>query len=302
MSFESPSFRPISILLVHPNPLVQERFGQVLRAEGHRVRVAGSGNDATALMRRHEIDAVFLDISGSCEREPTLLTAMQIEAPHRPVIALAGSAPDHVVVSALDLGALAFMREPYDLDVAKALLRRALALRQLSRQIEETERRLRESTERFRSLVEHTPDAVVLADHQGHIMMWNRGAQRLFAYTADEVLGQPLTLLMPDRYRAAHQQGLARFRFTGTPRIAGTTTLLHGLRKDGSEFPLELSVAAWKTRQGVAYGGIMRDISQRCLGHDHHDGEETSFTRQCEAPAKGNQPGEDTAWLDDERQ
>lgn len=301
MSFESPRFRPITILLIHPNPLIQERFGQVLRAEGYRVRVAGSGNDATALMRRHEIDAVFLDISDSCKREPTLLSAMQIEAPHRPVITLAGSASDHMVVSALDLGALAFMREPYDLEVAKALLRRALAIRQLSLRAEEVERRLCESTEQFHSLVEHIPDAVVLADHQGHIMMWNRGAQRLFDYTADEVLGQPLTLLMPDRYRTAHQQGLARFRFTGVPRIAGRTTLLHGLRKDGCEFPLELSVAAWKTRQGVAYGGIMRDISKRCPD-DHRDGDETNFTRQREAPVRSKQQGDGAIWLDDERQ
>jgi len=106
---------------------------------------------------------------------------------------------------------------------------------------------------------------------------------------------------MPDRYRTAHQQGLARFRFTGVPRIAGRTTPLHGLRKDDCEFPLELSVAAWKTRQGVAYGGIMRDISKRCPD-DHRDGDETNFTRQREAPVRSKQQGDGAIWLDDERQ
>lgn len=272
-------FRPASILLVHSNPLIQERFGQGLRTEGYRVRVAGSGNDATALMRRHELDAVLLDISGFGERERTLLTAMQIEAPHLPVIAMTGSAPAEVVASALDLGALGFMQEPYDLEVANALLRRVQALRQLPLRVEEAERLMREGTDRFRSLVEHTPDAVLLADHQGRIRMWNPGAQRLFAYAPDEVLGQPLTLLMPDRYRTAPQQGLARFRFTGIPRIAGTTTTLRGLRKNGSEFPLELSVAAWKTGHGVAYGVIMRDISGRCPEHNHRNRDERGLTR-----------------------
>nr|MBI3613479.1 PAS domain S-box protein [Nitrospirota bacterium] len=255
--------RPISILLVHPKPLIQERFGQMLRAEGYRVRVVGSGYDAIAVVRRHKIDAALLDVSGSFERIPSILTALQMEAPQLPVILLAGSATKDTIASALDLGALAFAAEPYDLEVLKALLRRVLAVKAGEAVAAEKEQRSRDRAERLHSLVESTPDAIVTADHRGHILTWNQGAQRLFLYAEPEVLGQPLTVLMPDRYHAAHQRSLERFRVIGTSPIVGATAEFHGLRKDGSEFPLELSLSSWRTQAGIAYGGIMRDISRR---------------------------------------
>ena len=254
---------PISILLIHPKPLIQERYSQVLRAEGYHVRVVGSGSDAIAVVRRHKIDAALLDISGSFERIPAILTAMQMEAPQLPVILLAGSAAEDTIASALDLGALAFASEPYDLAVLKALLRRALAVKAEESVVVQKEQQLRERDDRLRSLVESTPDAIVTADYRGHIITWNQGAHRLFLYAEPEVLGQPLTVLMPVRCHAAHQRGLERFRFASASPIAGTTVELHGLRKDGSEFPLELSLSSWKTQAGIAYGGIMRDISRR---------------------------------------
>lgn len=263
MTYPHPGFRPISILLIHPNPLIQERFGQVLRTEGYRVRVVGSSSDAIAIVRRHKIDAALLDISGSFERIPAILTAMQMEAPQLPVILLAGSATKDTMASALDLGALAFVSEPYDIEVLKALLRRALAVKAGEAVAAGKEQRLRERDERLRFLVESTPDAIVTADHRGHITTWNQGAQRLFLYTEPEVLGQPLAVLMPDRYHAAHRRSLEQFRFSDASRIAGATAEFRGLRKDGSEFPLELSLSSWRTQTGIAYGGIMRDISQR---------------------------------------
>ncbi|MGH2621628.1 MAG: PAS domain-containing protein, partial [Anaerolineales bacterium] len=105
--------------------------------------------------------------------------------------------------------------------------------------------------------------AIILADGHGDILSWNPAAERLFAYRVDEVAGRPLTLLMPARYREAHQRGLERLRSTGESRVIGRTLELHGLRKDGSEFPLELSLATWKTREGTFYSGIIRDISER---------------------------------------
>src|SRR6266496_840739 len=93
-----------------------------------------------------------------------------------------------------------------------------------------TEEALRESQERFRSVVETAPDAIVLADHWGHIISWNKAAQRLFGYTTKEVLGRPLTLLMPARYRDAHQRGVERLRTTGESRVIGQTVELHGLK------------------------------------------------------------------------
>jgi len=85
----------------------------------------------------------------------------------------------------------------------------------------------------------------------------------MFSYTDEEVLGKPLTLLMPARYREAHQRGLERLRSTGQVTMIARTMELHGLRKDGSEFPLERSLACWKTKEGTFYSGVVRDVSER---------------------------------------
>jgi PAS domain S-box-containing protein len=127
----------------------------------------------------------------------------------------------------------------------------------------QAEKALRESEERFRAVAQSANDAIISADSKGNIIFWNKGAQTIFGYEEEEVLGRPLIMLMPERYREAHQEGLERFKATGEPHIMGKTVEMHGLRKDGSEFPLELSLADWKTREGRFFSSILRDITKR---------------------------------------
>jgi PAS domain S-box-containing protein len=122
---------------------------------------------------------------------------------------------------------------------------------------------LLESERRFRSVVQTATDAIVLADGSGNIIAWNRAAQTIFGYREEEVLGQPLTMVMPERYRDAHRQGIARLQAGGEAHVIGTTVELHGIRKDGSEFPLELSIGTWQATEGPFYSGIIRDITDR---------------------------------------
>lgn len=122
---------------------------------------------------------------------------------------------------------------------------------------------LLESERRFRSVVQTATDAIVLADGSGNIIAWNQAAQLIFGYREEEVLGQPLTMVMPERYRDAHRKGLARLQAGGEAHVIGTTVALHGIRKDGSEFPLELSLGTWQATEGPFYSGIIRDITDR---------------------------------------
>lgn len=126
-----------------------------------------------------------------------------------------------------------------------------------------SEEALFESEERFRSVAQTASDAIISANNDGHIIFWNRGAQVMFGYGEKEIMGKPLTLLMPERFREAHQKGIKRVSMTEERRIIGKTVELFGLRKDGSEFPLELSVSLWETRQGIFFSGIIRDIAER---------------------------------------
>lgn len=116
---------------------------------------------------------------------------------------------------------------------------------------------------RFQAVAETANDAVVSADSHGDIIYFNPAAERIFGYSADEATGQPLTLLMPEQFRAAHCEGLTRFQATGEAHVIGKTVELVGRRKDGSEFPLELSLASWKTGERNFFTGIIRDITER---------------------------------------
>ncbi len=124
-------------------------------------------------------------------------------------------------------------------------------------------RDLKETEERFRSVVESANAAIVIADQDGIINSWNHGASIIFGYAPEEMLGQPLTRLMPERLRSLHIQGLERLRHGGPARVVGKTVELVGVRKNGREFPLELSLAAWKSRDDTFFSGIILDISER---------------------------------------
>jgi PAS domain S-box-containing protein len=130
------------------------------------------------------------------------------------------------------------------------------------------EEALRESELRFRSVAQSAHDAIIAADSRGNIIFWNQGAQAIFGYAEADVLGKPLTLLMPPRYRDAHQRELERLQTTGESHRLGQPMALQGLRQDGSEFAVELSLATWQTEEGTFYSGILRDITERKWAED----------------------------------
>jgi PAS domain S-box-containing protein len=122
---------------------------------------------------------------------------------------------------------------------------------------------LARSESRFRSVAQSANDAIVTANSTGRITFWNKRAEAMFGYSEQEALGQPLTILMPERYREMHRQGMDRFLLTGQPRIIGQVVEIHAARKDGVEFPIELTVASWQVDDGKFVTGIIRDITKR---------------------------------------
>jgi two-component system, LuxR family, sensor kinase FixL len=128
------------------------------------------------------------------------------------------------------------------------------------RRAEET---LRASEQRFRAVTDAAVDAIVSADSFGRLLSWNSGAERMFGWRAEEVLGRPLTVIVPERLRALHEAGISRVRQTGHSKLAGSVVELVGLRRDGGEFPIELSIGAWNGPDGLAFSGVIRDITER---------------------------------------
>ncbi len=122
---------------------------------------------------------------------------------------------------------------------------------------------LAHSEERFRTVVETANDAIISVDSRGNVVYWNKAAENIFGYAAQEVVGEPLSLIIPERFRGAHENALQEVVSTSNSLPPRGTVEVAGLRKDGEEFPAGLSIAAWETREGRFFTGILRDITVR---------------------------------------
>ncbi|WP_053057677.1 PAS domain S-box protein [Rubrobacter aplysinae] len=133
----------------------------------------------------------------------------------------------------------------------------------LNRRFKNQETRLEESEELNHAVIQTAPDAIIATSLDGAIQGFNGQAERIFGYRAGEVLGEPLRMLMPERFREAHDSGLRRYLETGEARLVGSTAELTGLRKSGEEFPLELSLGEVRHGGDRSFIGIIRDITGR---------------------------------------
>lgn len=128
---------------------------------------------------------------------------------------------------------------------------------------EEALRELEASEERYRTLTETAVDGIVVAGEDGRIIEWNEGAREIFGYRKSEALGERVVMLMPERYRERHREGMERAARTGEGRLLGRTVELEGLDRDGEEFPIELALSTWSAGETRYFTAIIRDVSDR---------------------------------------
>ena len=125
------------------------------------------------------------------------------------------------------------------------------------------EREAQRARARTQAIVDSVADAIVTIDRSGRIQQWSRGAERIFGYSADEVIGADVTTLMPAPHRARHPRYVNAFMTTRDAKIIGIGRELTAIRKDGSEFPIDLTVTEVSGIDEVLFTGIMRDITDR---------------------------------------
>lgn len=122
--------------------------------------------------------------------------------------------------------------------------------------------RLRETAEFLRAVVETAVDAIITIDDRGIIRTVNPATERMFGYQRQEMIGQNVSMLMPQPHRAQHDQYLQRYQQTGEAHIIGIGREVEGLRKDGGRFPLHLAVSQMDVDGRRMFAGILRDITQ----------------------------------------
>lgn len=164
-------------------------------------------------------------------------------------------------VACLELGAMDYIQWPVPEAELIARVKRHVTVVQVRTA-------LKESEARFRSVTESAIDAIISAGRDGRILSWNRAAEQIFGHTAGDAIGQPLEIIIPERYRAAHAAGLRRVADGGPSRVIGSTVELAAVRRDGSELPIELSLATWTLHDDRYFTGIVRDVSTRKAAED----------------------------------
>jgi two-component system NtrC family sensor kinase len=255
-----------AILLVAPHEEDLDVLEAALQALGQTIVRARSGAEALERLAERDFAVVLLDARMPEMREFELASKIRgrLRARHTPLIFMSPrGVPIDEVRDAYAAGAVDVVFKPI---VPEILRSKAAVFVDLARKtvlVKKQLEALRRGEDRFRALAETANDAIVSADEGGAIIYFNRAAERIFGLPSSDVLGRPLTILMPERF---HEPYLSEFRRTvrsGDSRLLGRMLELTGKRRDGQEFPLELSLATWTAEGKTYYTGILRDVSER---------------------------------------
>ncbi|MCZ7384545.1 MAG: PAS domain S-box protein [Candidatus Methanoperedens sp.] len=184
------------------------------------------------------------------------------KCPDVPFIFVSGTIGEDFAIESLKSGATDYILKDRLSRLAPAVHR---ALSEVGEKIEyrKAEKALKESELRFRSVVQSANDAIILMDGRCVIFSWNTGAQAMFGYMEKEVIGKSISHIIPERYKKDHMKKIECASLAGKPGINGKRIESYGLRKGGIEFPVDISMATWKTEEGNFYSAIIRDITER---------------------------------------
>jgi PAS domain S-box-containing protein len=158
-------------------------------------------------------------------------------------------------------------------------------LHEVKRELERVtarEKQAQTEVRRFRELLEAAPDAIIEVDREGRIVLLNLVTERLFGYTRDELLGQPVELLVPESSRTMHIRHREGYWNHPTTRPMGGSLALEGRRKDGSRLPVEISLSPVRSEEGLRITAVIRDISDRKRAQDELRTLQENYTRELE--------------------
>lgn len=230
---------------------------QLLESAGYAVDRVPPGEDVLPAITAADPDLVLLD-AHLTHVDPFELRdrlKQSRSTVYIPVIFLTAADDPEMRVKGLELGD-DLIAKPLDTHEVLARVERQVT-------VSKVRSALRESEAKFRSVMESAIDAIISGDVSGNIRSWNSAATALFGFTAEEAIGQPIELIIPERFRKSHQEGMRRVSSGGPSHVIGKTVELAAIRKDGTEFPVELSLATWVLDDVRYYTGIIRDISER---------------------------------------
>ena len=245
------------ILVVDDTATNRQILGVFLKKLGHQVDLAEDGAQAVELFASKTYDLVIMDVMMPVMDGYEATRRIKAMCGNRwvPVIFLSALDKDESLVTGLEAGGDDYLPKPVNFVVLAAKLRslsRALVLR----------RELEDARRFSQAVTDNLVDAIVTINDRGVIESVNPAGCQIFGYPANEMVGRNVSMLMPEPYRSAHDGYLAHYLNGGAPKVLGTAGReAEGLRKDGSLFPISLSVSEFRDQGQRMFVSALRDIS-----------------------------------------
>ncbi|MEO5374689.1 MAG: PAS domain S-box protein [Alphaproteobacteria bacterium] len=210
-----------------------------------------------ALPRLPDVDIVLLDLSLPDTTGVDAIAAVREAAPRLPLIVLTSTGDEDMAAQTLRLGCQDYLiKGTGDGQLLRRMVRYAIERKASELALQEREARLR-------LIMDNVVDGIITIDQNGVILSVNRACETLFQYSVADLVGSNVSILMAEPEASEHDGYLDRYRRTREGRIIGIGREVHGRRRDGSVFPLDLSVSEIEVDGGLLFTGIVRDISQR---------------------------------------
>src|SRR4030042_175917 len=245
------------LMVVDDEVLIAIELEEGLSSMGYEIlgRTA-SGEGAIDMARQLRPDAILMDIvmpgtTDGISAAKIIKTEWDI-----PIIFLTAYADDQYIERAKAVEPFGYIVKPFQEKEVKAAIEIALYRKDI-------ERRLYKSEGKYRFLINNVSEAIVSADSHRNIIYCNQLAETIFGYLADEAVGRPITFIWPEGFREAYQEEMGLVLSTGKTKFIGKTVESKGLRRDGSEFPLEFTLTAIEIKKEITFIVVARDITER---------------------------------------
>lgn len=246
------------VMIVEDDRIVAKDLQNSLESFGFDVSsIASSGTEALVRAKEDRPDLVLMDIILKGEIDG-IEAADQIRSRFNiPVVYLTAYSDEKVLERAKVTEPFGYIIKPFeDRELFSAI--------EIALYKHKAEEALRESEEKFRSITVCAQDTIIMMDHEGNISYSNEAMENIFGYSSEEILGKELhALFVPERYQQAFSEGLEVFKLSGKGGAISKLVELNALRKDGTEFPIELSLSSVRVKGKWHALGIIRDISER---------------------------------------
>lgn len=246
------------IMVVEDEWIIADDIQASLKKLGYAVSsIVSSGEDAIQKAREDMPDLILMDIVLQGQIDGVEAAKQIRQEFNIPVIFLTAFADKLILERAKTTGPFGYLIKPFEDRELQSNIEMALYKHKM-------ERKVRESEEKHRKMIEAAQDAIICVGEEGNVNVWNKAAENIFGYSKDEIIDQPILTIIPEKYKSKHQAGLKRFLQTGKTKIIGKTVEVAGKTKSGHEVPIEMSLSFHESgEKQYTFTAIIRDITSQ---------------------------------------